>query len=41
MFNELLERLERKGLQVFAYADDLAIVGKFKVRALEAIRIVE
>ena len=41
MFNDLLERLERVGLQVFAYADDLAIVGKYEVRLKEAIKIVE
>jgi len=36
MFNDLLDRLEKAGLQVFAYADDLAIVGKYNVRLIEA-----
>ena len=28
MFNDLLEKLDSKGMQVFAYADDLAITGR-------------
>ena len=41
MFNDLLDRLEKVGLQVFAYADDLAIVGKYNVRLIEATEIIE
>ena len=41
MFNDLLIRLEERGFQVYAYADDLAIIGKDRERAEEAIRIVE
>ena len=41
MFNDLLEDLEENGFQVFAYADDLAIVGRKETKAREAIDIVE
>ena len=41
MFNDLLEELEENGFQVFAYADDLAIVGRTEDKAKEAITIVE
>ena len=41
MFNDLLVELDEKGFQVFAYADDLAIIGKKKERLTEAINIVE
>ena len=41
MFNDLLEALEAAGFQVFAYADDLAIVGQGKNKIEVAIKIVE
>ena len=41
MFNDLLVELNDKGFQVFAYADDLAIMGKKKERLEDAINIVE
>ena len=41
MFNDLLIRLEERGFQVYAYADDLAIVGRYQVRLNETIQIVE
>ena len=41
MFNDLLVELNEKGFQVFAYADDLAIMGKKKERLEDAINIVE
>ena len=41
MFNDLLNELEESGLEVFAYADDLAIVGQRYRKLKDAIRIVE
>ena len=41
MFNDLIETLHKKGFQVFAYADDLAITGKGRKGAEEAIEAVE
>ena len=41
MFNDLLIRLEERGFQVYAYADDLAIIGRYKEKAEEAIEIVK
>ena len=41
MFNDLIEELHNKGLQVCAYADDLAIIGKDKEKLEEAITIVQ
>ena len=41
MFNDLLIELNYRGLLTYAYADDLAIVGKTKRSLLEAIKIVE
>ena len=41
MFNDLLIRLEENGSQVYAYADDLAIIGRNRDRVEDAIRIVE
>ncbi len=39
MFNDLIKKLKREGLEVFAYADDLAIVG-YNMRSLKkAIRL--
>ena len=41
MFNDLLIRLEERGFKVYAYADDLAIIGRYKEKAEEAIEIVK
>ena len=41
MFNDLLETLEKEGFKVYAYADDLAIVGEQRKRLEQAIEIVE
>ena len=38
MFNDLLEELEENGFQVFAYADDLAIVGRTEDKVREAMK---
>ena len=41
MFNDLLEELTKKGYKVYAYADDLAIIGQNKFKLKDAINIVE
>ena len=41
MFNDLLVRLEEEGYQAYAYADDLAIIGKERDSLEKAIKIVE
>ena len=41
MFNDLLNELNYRGLLTYAYADDLAIVGKNKRSLIEATKIVE
>ena len=41
MFNDLLVELERIGFEVFAYADDLAIVGFEEFRLRKCIEITE
>ena len=41
MFNDLLEELSKKDYKVFAYADDLAIIGQNKFKLKDAINIVE
>ena len=41
MFEDLIKELGEKGYKVFAYADDLAIIGRNKVRLLEVIKIIE
>ena len=40
LFNDLLEELSKKGYKVFAYTDDLAIMGKNKFKLKDAIDIV-
>ena len=41
MFNDLLEELEKIGVEVFAYADDLAIHGFDEDKLKQAMKIVE
>ena len=41
MFDDLLQKLHEKGYQIFAYADDLAVVGRGKYKLDEAIEIIE
>ena len=41
MFNDLLVELNKQKFDAFAYADDLAIIGFYKCRLLEAIDVVE
>ena len=41
MFNDLIEKLVKEGYDVFAYADDLAIVGNGRIRLENAINICE
>ena len=41
MFNDLLNELEEAGFDIFAYADDLAIVGQGMDNLSTAIRITE
>ena len=41
MFNNLLLRLEKEGFEIFAYADDLAIVGFGDDRLMRCIEITE
>ena len=41
MFNDLLDKLEEQDFEIFAYADDLAMIGKCKANLLDAINIVE
>ena len=41
MFNDLLNKLEEEGLEIFAFADDLAIVGMTNVKLKQAMRIAE
>ena len=41
MFNDLIKELHEEGFQVFAYADDLAIIDEGKNRLEKAILIVE
>ena len=41
MFNDLLQDLENEGFQVYAYADDLAIIGDGLEKAEKAVVIVE
>ena len=41
MFNDLIQRLDEEGFEVFAYADDLAIIGKKSNQLEKAIKIVE
>ena len=41
MFNDLLNELEEAGFDIFAYADDLAIVGQSTEDLSTAIRITE
>ena len=41
MFNDLLTKLDEKKHQVFAYADDLAVVNRGKYRLIEAITVIE
>ena len=41
MFNDLLDELEKKGYEIFAYADDLAIVGQSNSMLGHAIEIAE
>ena len=41
MFNDLLVELNKKGFLTYAYADDLAIVGRYKSQINKAIDITE
>ena len=41
MFNDLLNKLEEEGLEVFAFADDLAIVGMTNRKLKKAMSIAE
>ena len=41
MFDDLVQELDDNGFDVYAYADDLAVVGREEVRAKEAIDIIE
>ena len=41
MFNDLLLELEKAGFEIFAYADDLAIVGFEDFRLRKCIEITE
>ena len=41
MFNDLLNKLEEEGLEVFAFADDLAIVGMTNKKLKKAMSIAE
>ena len=41
MFSYLLTELDKNGFQVFAYGDDLAVIGRNKTRLIEAIKIIE
>ena len=41
MFNDLLNKLEEEGLDVFAFADDLAIVGMTNRKLKRAMQIAE
>ena len=41
MFNDLLNKLEEEGLEVFAFVDDLAIVGLTNVKLKQAMKITE
>ena len=41
MFNDLKKKLKSKKINAFAYADDLAMVGRCKTNLLEAIDTVE
>ena len=41
MFNDLLLELEKAGFEIFAYADDLAIVGFDEYRLRKCIEITE
>ena len=41
MFNDLIEKLTQELFQTYAYADDLATIGKGRKKIEEAIKIVE
>ena len=41
MFNDLLNKLEENDYEIFAFADDLAIVGMTNARLKRAMRITE
>ena len=41
MFNDFIEKLRERNINAFAYADDLAMVGRCKTNLIEAIDIVE
>ena len=41
MFDDLMKTLKENGINAFAYADDLAIIGKCKANLLNAINIIE
>ena len=41
MFDDLLEQLNDEGYQIYAYADDLAIIGYKKANLEKVIEIVE
>ena len=41
MFNDLIQELDEEGYEVFAYADDLAVIDWKRNRALRAIEIIE
>ena len=41
MFNDLINKLDVNEYQVFAYADDLAVIGKNKENLKRAIKLTE
>jgi len=41
MFNDLMEKLKKRKISAYAYADDLAMIGISKANLVEAINIVE
>ena len=41
MFNDLMEKLRKKGLHALAYADDLCVLGICKTNLIKAIDIIE
>ena len=41
MFDDLMESLSEEGLETFAYADDLAVADRGKVKLKKAIKVIE
>ena len=41
MFNDLIDKLDKEGIKVFAYADDLASIGYGEYKLSRAIRMIE